>query len=144
MPCLVVDVEVDSLPHPGPARARLAGVLADVEVGRLANVERGDVGKATVICRTQETGLVLGRVQFLKACYSIHLGIFYEVNELISFEESRFTITKFEELTQHYTGQEEKKLPLTRQLRKVGQFLCQRIASHFLAHCSCCSVDFGG
>ena len=40
IPCLVVDVEVDPLLNLGPERAGLAGVLADVEVSGLANVER--------------------------------------------------------------------------------------------------------
>ena len=39
IPCLVVDVEVDPLLNLGPERAGLAGVLADVEVSGLANVE---------------------------------------------------------------------------------------------------------
>ena len=51
VPCLVVDEEVDPLPHLCPARAGPAGVLADVEVRRLANVEGGDVREAAVICQ---------------------------------------------------------------------------------------------
>ena len=81
-PCLIVDVKVDSLLDLGPERAGLAGVLADVEVGRLANVERRYVGKAAVICRTQTRAGMGGR-------------------------------------------EGGKKLPLTRQQRKVGHFLCQ-------------------
>ena len=60
-PCLIVDVKVDSLLDLGPERAGLAGVLADVEVGRLANVERRYVGKAAVICRTQTRAGMGGR-----------------------------------------------------------------------------------
>ena len=57
-PCLVVDEEVDPLAHLGPARAGPAGVLADVEVRRLPNVEGGHVREAAVICqrRTKDTG----------------------------------------------------------------------------------------
>ena len=62
VPCLVVDEEVDPLPHLCPARAGPAGVLADVEVRRLPNVEGGDVREAAVICqrRTKDTEKVAG------------------------------------------------------------------------------------
>ena len=45
---------------------------------------------------------LLGQFQFLAACHSI-FGSFNEVNESIPFEELRFTVPKFEELTQHWS-----------------------------------------
>ena len=62
VPCLIVYEEVDPLAHLCPARAGPAGVLADVEVRCLANVEGGDVREAAVICqrRTKDTEKVAG------------------------------------------------------------------------------------